>query len=388
MAATNHQFMTIQIDHIPSRTIYLDETAHLFFSGTSYLGMGHQPAFRAALSEGLAQYGTIFSASRNNNLQLKIYEEAETFLARWTGAAAALTVTSGLLAGQLAVQSIDYQNFVNAPSVHPAIWEPRVPPPYHFQNWAEFAREIPNIATHTEGSLLIACNALDPLRCEQYDYSWIDNLPTDKPITLLIDDSHGLGITGKNGAGIFQSIQNRIQNIDFPLSQYPNLPNISAYPNIRLVVIASLAKALGIPGGVILSDAKTIASIRNNPLFVGASPIVPAYLSAFMAAQSVYKEARKNLSRNIEYFNATLDKALSQHSQTRISLYPFKSLPNYPVFYTELNELAAYLQQQKIVISHFAYPKPQDPPITRVVLSALHTEGDIETLVKHITEFE
>ena len=79
---------------------------------------------------------SVFSASRNNNLQLKIYEETEAFLANWTSAEAALTVTSGLLAGQLAVNFLkNTQNlkglnpvFIYAPSAHPAVWE--APPPY------------------------------------------------------------------------------------------------------------------------------------------------------------------------------------------------------------------------------------------------------------------
>ena len=89
----------IILDHLPSRTLQYQGEDYLFFSGTSYLGMGHQAAFREALFEGIARYGTIFSASRNNNLQLAIYEQAENFLAEWTGTEAALTVTSGLLAG-------------------------------------------------------------------------------------------------------------------------------------------------------------------------------------------------------------------------------------------------------------------------------------------------
>ena len=90
--------MTITIDHLPSRTIQINGAEYLFFSGTSYLGMGHQPEFRAALMEGIDRYGTIFSASRNNNLQLKIYAEAEDFIAQWTDAEVALTVSSGFAA--------------------------------------------------------------------------------------------------------------------------------------------------------------------------------------------------------------------------------------------------------------------------------------------------
>ena len=145
---------------------------------------------------------------------------------------------------------------------------------------------------------------------------------------------------------------------------------------LKIIVIASLAKALGIPGGVILSEEKAINNIRQNPLFVGASPIVPAYLFAFLAAQPMYATARERLKNNIDTFNKTQTSNL------------FKSpFPHYPVFFTPENALFEALYKEKIFISHFAYPKPNDPPITRVVLSALHTEADIEYLTIKIYDF-
>jgi 8-amino-7-oxononanoate synthase len=59
-------------------------------------------------------------------------------------------------------------------------------------------------------------------------------------------------------------------------------------------------------------------------------------------------------------------------------------MDNYPVFFTPQNDLFDQLYAEKIFISHFAYPKPNDPPITRVVLSALHTEADIRYLVEKL----
>lgn len=359
--------MTITIDHLPSRTIHLNGEEHLFFSGTSYLGMGHQPDFKAALLEGFNQYGTIFSASRNNNVQLKIYAEAEDFIAQWTGAEAALTVSSGLMAGQLVVQNLLNQTFILAPSAHPAIWQVNPPPSegigmchqYNFKNFDNFSKKIVGIVNEETSAVVIAANAIDPLQGEDYDFSWIKNLPNDKPITLLLDDSHGIGMTYTEGSGIFRKIKDLIGDKS----------------NIKLIVIASLAKAVGIPGGVILGDKKTIASIRQNPLFVGASPIVPAYLFAFLHAQKTYTEARLVLQKNIQQFTT----ALSQMPNL-----PITYLPNYPVFFTPQKDLFDFLLNHKILISSFSYPKPTDPPITRIILSALHTEGDIDLMVNSL----
>ncbi len=358
----------IKIDHLPGRTLTLNNEEYLFFSGTSYLGMGLQPAFRTALNEGLDRYGTIFSASRNNNLQLDIYEKAENYLAEWTGAEAALTVTSGLLAGQLAVQSLPPQRFIYAPSVHPAIWKNTInglqntTPQYKFDSYEHFTQNIVDMVSQDSTPVVICCNAIDPLKCTVYDFSWIVQLPDNLDITLIFDDSHAIGIVDsvsnnpKNGAGNFEKLRQL------------------AKANVKLIVIASLAKALGIPGGVILSDPLTIQTIRQNPLFVGASPIVPAYLHAFLNAQNVYQEARQILRTNIELFKKLNETLLPN----------FRFLDNYPVFYTEKNELYNSLFKHKTMISSFSYPQPTDPPITRIVLSALHTEEDIRRLSEQL----
>lgn len=347
------------INHLPERTLCIDGEEHLFFSGTSYLGMGHQPDFRAALTEGMARYGTIFSASRNNNLQLDIYEKAENFIAKWTGAEAALTVTSGLLAGQLAVQSLDqpHQRFVYAPSVHPAIW--REKPTFYFENYEQFSNEIAQFIAQEKTPAIICCNSIDPLKCMPYDFSWISQLPDHQDITLIFDDSHAIGIQNTEGVG-----------------NYTKLKKLTP-SHVKLVVIASLAKAVGIPGGVILGDLEEIKMIRQNPLFVGASPIVPAYLYAFLTAQNVYSEARATLKKNIDLFI----KLNTQH------LSSFKFYKNYPVFYTPQNDLYPFLLKHKTMISSFSYPNPSDTPITRIVLSALHTEVDIEVLSEQLNLF-
>jgi 8-amino-7-oxononanoate synthase len=378
-------FEPMIINHLPSRTITVDDAEYLFFSGTSYLGMGHQPAFKQALMDGMDQYGTVFSASRNNNLQIDIYDQAEAFLSQWTGSDAALTVTSGLLAGQLLVQSLPRDTFfIYAPSTHPAIWYPNIkqttldtPPqscfqldgafaPYFFQNHADFSSKITDIMAQEERPIAICSNSIDPLTCEAYNFDWLSQLPDNKVITLIFDDSHGIGITHDDGGGFFRFLRKKY-------------PSIFKKKNIKIAVIASMAKALGIPSGVILSDADMIQTIRRNPLFVGASPAVPAYLYAFLNSQNVYIEARKTLQSNIDMFNHFLEKTTFLQEDIKI-------LPNYPVFFSKNKAIYPSLFLEKIFISNFAYPNPTSPPITRIIISALHTEGDILNLTKALSK--
>ncbi|AYA37937.1 pyridoxal phosphate-dependent aminotransferase family protein [Hymenobacter oligotrophus] len=349
----------LHADQLPGRTLLAaDGRQYLFCSGTGYLGIARNPAFAELLAEGLARYGTNYSSSRNSSLQLRIYDEAEQYLARYTGAEASLTVSSGYLAGQMAVKALARAGrFEYAPGTHPAAWLADHPAlvgaARTFDEWAQhLLHRLHHEAPHP---VVIVSNSLDALRVQRYNFGWAQELPTDRPVTLLIDDSHGFGLIGRGGAGIFTEVQ-------VPAS-------------VRLVVVSSLGKACGIPGGVVLGDASFVGSLRRSAFFAASSPVVPAYLYAFVHAQALYQQARQQLATNVQRFAEAAPAAL------------FQGAEGFPVFYTPANSLADYLQQREVLISSFPYPAPTDLCITRVVLSALHTPADVEGLASLTTDF-
>ncbi|KAA9333051.1 pyridoxal phosphate-dependent aminotransferase family protein [Hymenobacter busanensis] len=350
----------LEADHLPGRTLLAtDGREYLYCSGTSYLGMARNPAFAALLAEGLSRYGSNYGNSRNGPLRLRIYAEAERYLAAYTGAAAALTVSSGYLAGQMAVKALARAGrFEYAPGTHPAAWltehAPLPTAPRPFDDWA--AHLLRRLQHETPEPVVIVSNSLDPLRAQRYDFAWTQHLPTNRPITLLIDDSHGFGVIGPGGAGIFRELR---------------VP-----PSVRVVVVSSLGKACGIPGGVVLSEARFIDELRQSAFFGASSPVVPAYLHAFVQAEELYGQARAQLAANVQQFAAaTADTEL------------FQGAPGFPVFYTPRNELADFMLQRGVLLSSFAYPTAADPCITRVVLSALHTAEDVARVAELCMEF-
>lgn len=356
----------MEINNLPSRTLTTEGEEFLYFSGTSYLGMGHQVAFRAALIEGMERYGTTFSVSRNNNLALDIYAAAERFLAKLTRAETALTMSSGMLAGQTVVNTcFNHHKFYTLPRTHPAIWQGNTPPKIH-NSFTETGFRIAKLATnevlpkYCEG-IVIAFNSVDPLFCEPYSWDWLDALPTHRAITLLCDDSHGFGLLGTEGGGIYEMLHQRIKNKN----------------NVSLVVTSSLGKALGVSGGVILGSSEVITKVRQSAVFGGASPILPAYLWALMRCEDLFQSCREILFRNIQYFKNKIPKDGTFQWQLPI-----------PVFHTKHNDLYNFLLKRKIWISHFAYPSAHDTPLTRIVLSALHTQNDIDTLINAIEDWQ
>lgn len=346
------------INQLPSNKILLDGEEYLFFSGTSYLGMNQDEDFKKLIIEGMNRYGMSFGSSRNGNLQLDIYDQAEEKMARWIGAEKTLTVSSGMLAGQVVAQYLKTQNatFFYAPHSHSANFhEPNITlPNLSFEAWATTIRQ--QIFEKNAPHSVIVCNSCDALKLSPYHFDWVAQLPTNQAITLIIDDSHGLGITGKNGSGIFQQI--------------------TINSNVRLVVVSSLHKAMGIAGGVVCSDNDFIEALRHTAFFASCSPIAPAYLYAYMHADKIYEGNLQKLQSNIQHFNLqTTDYQL------------FSSLPNYPVYYTLQDDLYDFLFEKGIFIYSFAYPIKTGKPNTRIVLSAWHKEDQIDFLAEKCKEF-
>ena len=341
---------------LPGRTIVVDGRERLYFSGTSYLGMGHSEDFRSLLQEGMNHYGTVYSSSRASNVQLAVYEEAEDILAELTGAPAALTFSSGYQAGQAATQRLHSKpNFFYAPGTHPAVWRNAADAVYgDFAAWADTAVDR---VSRTEGEVVIVANSLDPLFALRHDFSWVARLPDDRVITLLVDDSHGLGITGCNGGGVHATLRSL------------------AKPNVTVVVVSSLGKAFGVPGGVVLGPADFIDGLRKSPFFTAGSSVPPAYLYAYPRAQLLYQQARQRLFANVAYF---------QRLTNEFSL--FRSIEQYPVFYTADNALAEAVAPDG-VLSSFPYPHPDSAPITRVVVSSLHQKEDVDRLAALIKRY-
>lgn len=342
---------------LPGRTVVIDGQEWRYFSGTSYLGIGHHPVFQEVLRAGMQHYGTHYGSSRSGNVRLAVYEEAEALLAHQTGAAAALTFSSGYLAGQAAVHQFAQEKIMMhyAPNTHPALWL-HPSDGWHGERKAWEEGLLTRVQAYT-GPSVIVTDSVDSLYAQPYSFDWVRQLPADREIILIIDDSHGLGIMGPGGAGIGVKVRPFLND------------------NVELLVTASLGKALGVPGGVVLGRHNRMQRLMKSPFFTAGSPIIPAYLYAFLQAQSIYGEARQRLSQNVAVFQMLI-------ASTRL----FRFFDQYPIFYTPDNAVVAAVAPQ-CVLSSFPYPDPDSTPITRVVVSSLHRREDLEVLGGMVQEY-
>ncbi|NGM60897.1 aminotransferase class I/II-fold pyridoxal phosphate-dependent enzyme [Sphingobacterium sp. SGG-5] len=340
--------------HQPTGRLLDSNKQHfLFFGGTAYLGLTTDKEYTRLYKEGIDRYGLNNGTSRSNNVQQGIYGEVEDYLASRFGFTAAAIFSSGYLAAQAAVQALSAdQHAFFAPNCHPALW-PSLHQPYVHESFEQWITDtVQEINESEKRNFVLVSNSLDNLTPEMYNFSILKNIRKDKNVTLILDDSHGIGVLYRNAIG--------------------TQPNLLELDNIELVVVASLAKGMGTDAGVVLGSAETVQRIQMNPIFRGGSPPSPAGMHALRHGQAVYEKQFDRLHESIHRFHELLPAEM------------LRSIPDFPVFTSSDSLLYARLMAQNMVISSFPYPLATSPLLNRIVLSAVHEIDDLKKLAHYL----
>ncbi|WP_231490594.1 aminotransferase class I/II-fold pyridoxal phosphate-dependent enzyme [Pedobacter sp. Leaf170] len=334
-----------------SNTIQISGKNYLYFGGTAYLGIPQNKAFINLYVEGIKKFGLNNGTSRSNNIQLGIYKHAEAVAAQRFGSEAALITSSGYLAAQLTVNQLAaFGTVIYAPSTHPALWvENQINHTNKFVDWSIETVELIN--SSPKKNWVLISNSMNNIMPEIYDFNFLNKVDKDKSIILIVDDSHGIGVNNEG------------------LGAYSALPKLA---NVENVVVASMAKALGVDAGIVLGSASIIEQLKRTNTFVGASPPAAAGLYAFVYAEEIYQKAIQKLYGNISIFEKGL-----------ISKCDYAK--NFPAFLFHNTDFANQLLNQQILISSFPYPGTNNLSINRVIISSWHTEDQINMLLSAIS---
>ena len=334
------------VDSFPDRTITIKGEQYLYFGGTSYLGIATHPEFQSLIVNSIKKWGTFYGSSRNANVKLAVYDKVEQLFSEQIGSEASLTVSSGTLAGKLTTDYLSkaINTFFHYPKTHPAILVQHSLPLYINE------KLHPKLLDEIEEEIVITTDAILSLETTPTSFDFLNQISSKKNITLIIDESHSLGIVGKYGEGIFNSI---------PIEKLH-----------RKIMISSLGKALSLSGGIIVSDKQFVDDLKLSPLLVSSSGANPAYLETFIQAQELYTIQQERLKNNLAFLNSKLK--LTKE---------FKFTDNYPVIYSINDAIFAKLLENKIIITRFTYPTYKKM-MNRIVITANHTKNDLEKLVQ------
>ncbi|MEK7177836.1 MAG: aminotransferase class I/II-fold pyridoxal phosphate-dependent enzyme [Patescibacteria group bacterium] len=356
------------------------------FNSNDYLGLRHHPLLKKAEREASEIFGTGPGAVRFISGSLKIHRNLEKALAKFhkkddamvfsSSFATNLAVLFCLIAGQnkdslvdnnIVVISdalnhrsiIDGIRVANLPKEQRAIFKHM--DPNHLDTVLETNKKIYKRAlVVTDGvfSMLGEYQKLKEIRTivDKFDKEY------ENGVLLVVDDAHGVGITGKTGRGIEE------------------VEGVKAD-----VLIGTFGKAFGADGGYVVANQTIIDYLRESAAtYIYSNSIPPGTAGAALKSvelldKSIGKKLLENSKKNVAYFK----------NQMKTAGYLFAAESNHPIQPVLIGDplktsiLVHNLFNKNIIVTNISYPVvPKGRDEIRVQISAVHTKKDIDQLVK------
>ena len=319
--------MNFQSEAVPGTEILKGGMRYLYFGGTSYLGMQRDPEFLEMMSASIWHLGTHWGASRVGNVKLPVYQEAEGVLSSWIGSPSCLTLSSGFLSARLLAEYFIRKGYscLFSPNCHEALLSPA------------------SVRQSDWGALVL----------EQLSQ-------LSRNCILVVDDSHGLGVSGPDGSGSWKPL--------------------NAMGFKELLLCGSLGKAMGITAGLVAGSGARLEELQKTPFFAGASPAPPAGISTLINAleKGLYQQRLKRLRSRIAFLHSRVGNLGFLTCQER-----------YPVVVFRDRALVRHLLEKRILITDFDYPaEGETASQSRIVVTAAHGEPQLQYLADALSTFK
>lgn len=341
-------------------------TEFLSFTSNDYLGLANHPKVKAAMQQGIEQYGVGSGASHLVCGHSAAHEQLEHALAKLTGRSKAVLFSSGYMANTGVISALldkadgVFEDRLN----HASLLDGGLLSGARFQRYqhndvADLQRRLAKSDVRHKMVVTDSVFSMDgdlaPLvdlatTCEQND-AW-----------LMLDDAHGLGVLGPHGGGA-------ALHCGLDEQQAP-------------IYMGTLGKALGVYGAFVAgSETLTDAMVQFARSYIYTTAVPPAVAMAANAAVELLTEEawrQDHLQQLIQLFRAgatDLDLPLMA-SQTAIQ----------PLLIGDADEamqVSQALKDMGILVTAIRPPTvPANSARLRITLTAAHTQVQVERLVE------
>jgi 8-amino-7-oxononanoate synthase len=353
------------VESVDGPRIVVAGRALIDFASNDYLGLAQHPALHEALARAARRWGVGAGAAHLLGGHRDEHAALEEKLAQWTGRERALLFSTGymanlgvigalLCAGNVCVQDkLNHASLIDAAHLSGADLLR-----YRHADAESAGRQL---RARPDFAAVLATDAVFSMDGDVAPLRQLAPLCRREGATLMVDDAHGLGVLGPDGAGSLA--QAGLAQEDAP------------------VLMATLGKALGVAGAFVAGSAALIDGlVQFARSYVYTTAMPPALAAAASAAVDIARddsERRANLHRNVALFR-------SGASARGIAL-PASSTPIQPVPVSD--SAAAVAAAQRLEDAGFYVPAIRPPSVPangarlRVSLSAAHAEADIERLL-------
>jgi len=342
--------------------VVVDGKKLVMLGSNNYLGLTTHPYVKKKAQETIEIYGTGSCGSRFLNGTLDIHEELEEELAKFVGKEKALVFSTGyqtnlgIMSALLGKHDVvvldkwDHASIVDGTRLGMA----------HVlrfkHNDMEHLERVLQAIPPERGVLIV----VDGVFSMEGDIAKLPQLVEIKEkygARLMVDDAHGFGVLGRNGAGTAEHF-NLTDKVD--------------------LIMSTFSKSLASIGGFVAGDAKVIEYIKHfaRPMIFSAA-LAPGQVAAARAALEVIKrepERRERLWENARFWQNGLRSLGFDIGETETPIVPVIIGDDMKTF-TFWKKLMEYGVYTNPVITPAVPPGRQ---LLRTSLMATHTREQLE----------
>jgi 8-amino-7-oxononanoate synthase len=353
------------VEAVDGASIWIDGRQLTNFASNDYLGIAQHPALIEALARAAQCWGVGASAAHLLGGHREEHAALEAELARWTRRERALLFSTGymanlgVLSALLDVDDLCVQDKLNHASLLDAARLAGCAlKRYRHADVASAARQL---ASRADAPALVATDGVFSMDGDVAPLADLAATCKAEHATLMVDDAHGLGVLGPDGAG-------SVLEADLTQDDVP-------------VLMATLGKALGVAGAFVAGSADLIDGlVQGARTFVYTTALPPALAAATRTAIEIARFEgwrRDRLAHSIAHFR---DGAARRGIHLLASRTPIQ-----PVWVGDSRTalaLAAQLEDAGFFVPAIRPPTvPDGSARLRVAISALHAERDVERLL-------
>ncbi|WP_157980919.1 aminotransferase class I/II-fold pyridoxal phosphate-dependent enzyme [Aliidiomarina shirensis] len=242
------------------------------FSSNDYLGLSQHPEVIAAFQKGISDWGTGAGASPLVTGYTTAHQTLAEELAEWFGVERVLLFNSGFSANQGVLQVLCKLGLTPIidklchASIYDGVNYPSSQRLARFQhnNYADLAAKQSKLPANT--CPLIVSEGVFSMDGDSADVSAL--VAAKNTGMLMLDDAHGIGVTGARGRGVFD---------------HPQAPEID-------IVTGTFGKAFGVAGAFVATDHQIADSlVQSARHLIYSTAFAPAQADAIRAALNTIK---------------------------------------------------------------------------------------------------
>ncbi|MGH8172438.1 MAG: 8-amino-7-oxononanoate synthase [Rhodanobacteraceae bacterium] len=353
------------VEAVDGAHLWLNGRRLLNFASNDYLGLAQHPALREALARAASRWGVGATAAHLLGGHRDEHAALEDALARWTGRERALLFSTGYMANLGVISAlldrddVCVQDKLNHASLVDAARLAGCELKRYLHGDCESAQR--QLATCPDAAVLLASDGVFSMDGDVAPLTDLAALCRREQATLMVDDAHGIGVLGDDGAGSVRAAG--LSQDDVP------------------ILMATLGKALGVAGAFVAGSATLIdALVQTARTYIYTTAMPPALAAAARAAIDVarFEDWRRHrLKHLIAHFRA----GASAHGLTLSESHT----PIQPVIIG--SSAAAIAAAAQLEDAGFYAPAIRPPTVPegkarlRITLSTLHGECDVERLL-------